>query len=103
MFAVISHKEKQYKVEEGKKYRLDLQDEIDGGKIIFDNVLLVDDGKKVSVGTPNVVGAKVEASVIGEEKGEKVEIFKFHAKKHYQRSAGHRQKYTVVEIKSINV
>jgi len=102
MFAIVSHKTKQYKVEVGKTYRFDLIEEAKGKKVKFDEVLLVADDKSVKVGEPTVKGASVEAEILGDIKDDKVKILKFHAKKHYKRSNGHRQNYTEVKISSIN-
>lgn len=102
MFAVISHKGKQYKVYENKEYKIDLigSDNKDE-KITFSDVLLVSDGEKISVGTPNVKDAAVDAIVLGEISDKKVEVFKFHAKKRYKRTNGHKEKYNLVKILKI--
>lgn len=102
MFAIISHKSKQYKVEVGKSYKLDLVEEVKEKKIKFDEVLLIADEKSVKVGEPTIKGASVEAEILGDVKADKVNILKFHAKKHYKRVNGHRQNYTEIMISSIN-
>ncbi|HLC44049.1 MAG TPA: 50S ribosomal protein L21 [Patescibacteria group bacterium] len=102
MFAIISHKTKQYKVEAGKTYRFDLIEDIAEKKIKFDEVLLVGDEKSVKIGEPLVKGASVEAEILGDVKADKVTVLKFHAKKHYKRVNGHRQNYTEIKISSIN-
>lgn len=64
--------------------------------------LMVIDGDKVTVGTPNVTGAKVVAEIVEPEtKGEKVKIMKFQSKKRVKKLTGHRQPQTVIRIKSI--
>jgi len=102
MFAVISHNGKQYKVEKGKSYNFDL---IDSEKkaITFAEVLLVSDNDKVSVGTPHIEGAVVTGEITDRIKDDKVLVFKFHAKKHYKRTQGHRQQYSVVKISDIKL
>lgn len=102
MFAIISYKTKQHKVEIGKTYRIDLAEEIADKNIKFDEVLLVADDKSVKVGEPTLPGASVEAEILGDIKADKVTVLKFHAKKHYMRSNGHRQNYTEIKISSIN-
>ena len=67
----------------------------------MDNVYLVSDGKKVTVGTPKVEGAKVIADVVEEGKGDKVIVFKYKPKVRYRRKKGHRQPYTRLTIKDI--
>ncbi len=102
MFAIVSHKSKQYKIEVGKTYKFDLIEETKDKKVKFDEVLLISDEKSVKVGEPTIKGASVEAEIIGDIKADKVGIMKFHAKKHYKRTNGHRQNYTEVKISSIN-
>ena len=70
-----------------------------GAKVTFDKVLMVDD----KVGTPYVKGAKVTAEVIKEGKTKKILVYKYNAKKQYRKLQGHRQPYTQVEIKKIEV
>ena len=69
----------------------------------FDKVLAVIDGDKITVGTPVVEGAKVDASVVKNGKGKKVIVFKYKPKKGYRRKQGHRQPYTKVTIGKISV
>ena len=66
-------------------------------------VLAVIDGDKITVGTPVVEGAKVDASVVKNGKGKKVIVFKYKPKKGYRRKQGHRQPYTKVTIGKISV
>lgn len=70
-------------------------------EIIFESVLLVADGDKITIGEPEVVGAKVIAEVIEEFKTRKVKVFKFHSKKHYTRTAGSRSAVLKVKINKI--
>jgi large subunit ribosomal protein L21 len=74
-----------------------------GGQVELDRVLLVADGDKVQVGTPLVEGAKVVAEALGEEKGKKIIVFKYKPKVRYRRKTGHRQRYTKLAIKEINL
>jgi large subunit ribosomal protein L21 len=102
MYAIVEIAGQQFKVEEGKKifvHRLDVED---GKKIEFDQVLLLDEDGKVSVGEPTVKDATVQAQVIDKVRGEKVIIFKKKRKKGYRVKNGHRQNFTQVEIISIN-
>ena len=59
------------------------------------------DGENVTVGAPNVEGAKVTAKVLKNGKGKKIMVFKFKAKKNYRRRQGHRQPYTKLQIEKI--
>ena len=69
----------------------------------FSKVLAVIDGDKLTVGTPVVEGAKVDASVVKNGRGKKVIVFKYKPKKGYRRKQGHRQPYTKVTIGKISV
>lgn len=102
MFAIVSHKSKQHKVEPGKTYRFDLTEKSEDNKIKFEEVLLIADEKSVLVGEPFIKGASVEAEIVGDIRDDKVKVMKFHAKKHYKRNGGHRQGYTEIKISSIN-
>lgn len=102
MYAIVEIAGQQFKVEEGKKifvHRLDVKD---GDKINFDQVLLVEDEGKITVGEPLVKEAFVEGQVIDQVKGDKVIVFKKKRKKGYRIKNGHRQQFTQVEIISIN-
>lgn len=99
MKAIIETCGKQYSVEEGKTLFIEKMDANAGNKITFDNVLMVDN----KVGTPYVKGAKVTAEVIKNGKQKKILVYKYNAKKQYRKLQGHRQPYTQVEIKKIEV
>ncbi|MFA5927619.1 MAG: 50S ribosomal protein L21 [Patescibacteria group bacterium] len=102
MFAVISHKGNQYKLEPGKEYLIDLVDGEDGKKTLdFADVLLVSDDKDILIGTPTVPGASVKTEILSEVHGDKVRVFKFAAKKRYKRDLGHRQNYTKIKVLEI--
>ena len=92
---------KQYKVSEGDVIFVEKLD-FEGETVEFDNVLMTIDGDAVTVGTPNVAGAKVTAKLIKNGKSKKIMVFKFKAKKNYRRRQGHRQPYTKIEIQKIN-
>ncbi len=101
MFAIIQTGGKQYKVEKGQTIKVEkLSDAKEGTKVDFDRVLMVSD-KEVSVGAPYVSGANVAAKVVSNGRGEKIIVFKMKAKKRYQKTQGHRQDYTEVEITDI--
>ncbi len=98
-YAVIKLGGKQYKVSEGEEI---LVDKIDGEKVEPEVLLLVDEDK-VSVGKPNVKGAKVKVKAIGEEKGEKILVTKYKAKSRYRRRMGFRPQYTRLLIEKISL
>lgn len=106
-FAVIKTGGKQYKVTSGDILKIEkLADEKGqpletAGKVVFDKVLLIDDGKTTTVGTPNIVGAKVIASVVGDGRHKKVMVVRYLPKSRYYKKNGHRQPFTEVKIESI--
>lgn len=102
MYAIIRDRGMQYRVEQGQVLTLDLIEQAEAGsEIELGEVLLVGDGESVKVGTPLVSGAKVRAEVLGEQKGEKIVVFRYRNKKRYRRRTGHRQRYTQVKINEI--
>jgi large subunit ribosomal protein L21 len=101
MYAVVSSGGKQYRVEPGGTLIVERLTADAGATVTFDRVLLVGDGEAVTVGTPLVSGASVSATVLGEELGPKIIIFKFKQKVKYRRRTGHRQHLTRVRIDGI--
>lgn len=102
-FAVISTGGKQYKVAEGDVLKVEkLSDDMKvGDKVVFDQVLLTDDGSTTKVGTPTVAGAKVEAVFKEAGRAQKILVIKYKQKSRYFKKNGHRQPYSQVEIKSV--
>ena len=101
MYAVVVTGGKQYRVMKGETLRVEKLDVEAGGKVSFDYVLLVGDGEKITVGTPNVAGAVVSATVKEHGRLDKVRIVKFRRRKHHRKQMGHRQHYTEIEITGI--
>ncbi|MCB0570722.1 MAG: 50S ribosomal protein L21 [Phaeodactylibacter sp.] len=102
MFAIVNIAGQQFKVEEGQELFVHQLEANEGDNLAFDQVLLIDNGSKVSVGTP-VLNAKVNATVLGHAKGDKVLVFKKKRRKGYQKKNGHRQHFTKIKIDSIAV
>lgn len=103
VMAVIRTGSKQYIVKVGDVLKIEkIHDEdIKDGKITFDDVLLVDDGKDTKIGTPVISGTKVVAEVIDQVKDKKVVVIKYRAKSRYFKKRGHRQPKTFVKITDI--
>ena len=76
---------------------------VDGDTVELEQVYLIVDGDKVTIGRPTIPGAKVVADVVGEGKKDKVIVFKYKPKVRYRRKKGHRQPYTRLAIKEIVV
>jgi large subunit ribosomal protein L21 len=102
MFAVVSSGGKQYRVEPGSTVVVDRVASEPGATITFDRVLLIGDGDETTIGSPLVSGASVSGTVLREELGPKLVIFKFKQKVKYRRRTGHRQHLTLVRIDEIN-
>ena len=101
MYAIVEISGKQFKVEKKQKFFVNRLDVAEGKKISFDNVLMVNDGSKSSVGTPNVSGVQVDAKVLKHLKSDKVIVFKKKRRKGYKVRNGHRQAITEIEISDI--
>lgn len=101
MFAVIRTGGKQYRVQEGDILEVEKLQKKEGQKVVFKEVLLVEDGDSVLLGTPLVDKAQVKAEVVENFKDEKIIIFKKKRRKQYRRTAGHRQELTRVKIEQI--
>ena len=102
MYAVIKTGGKQYRAEAGDKLRVESLDADEGETVNLESVLMVCDGDNVSVGSPELDGASVSATVLSHGRGKKIDIVKFRRRKHYRRQMGHRQNYTELKIEGIS-
>ena len=100
MYAIIETGGKQVRVAEGDIIDVELVSAADG-KVNFDQVLFLNDGNAIRIGTPHVAGCSVEAEFVGEVKGERVINFKYKKRKSCRRKVGHRQRYSRVKITKI--
>jgi len=100
-YAIVETGGKQYKVAPGQKVDVDRLAIAEGENIELSRVLLIADGKDTIIGSPTIDGAKVTATCLGEEKGDKVIVFKYKPKVRYRRKKGHRQIYSRLEIGEI--
>ena len=103
MYAVVRSGGRQYRVQEGDQFLVEKLPVEVGQQIVLDEVLLVANGDEVKIGTPLVEGAKVLATVLAQEKGPKIRIFKYRPKQRYRRRMGHRQVYTRLRVDEIVV
>lgn len=101
MFAVIKTGGKQYKVAVGSKIKVEKLEAKENEKFVFSEVLMKGEDENVEIGAPFVEGASVEVKILSHGKAEKIHIWKYKAKKRYQRRVGHRQMFTEVEITGI--
>jgi large subunit ribosomal protein L21 len=102
MYAVFVTGGRQFRAVPGEVVRVEKIDAEPGATIQIDQVLMIGDGEKVTIGTPTVKGAKVAAKVREHGRADKVHIVKFRRRKHFRKQAGHRQHYTDLEITGIS-
>ncbi|MFV1859565.1 MAG: 50S ribosomal protein L21 [Anaerolineales bacterium] len=102
-YAIVEHSGKQYLAQEGGLIEVDRMSLEVGKSVVFKEILLVTDGKKVEVGAPFVKGASVKGKVKDHLKGKKITVFKYKPKQRYRRTQGHRQLLTHVAIESIGI
>ena len=101
MKAIIVTGGKQYTVSEGDILFIEKLNAEEESTVKFDEVLAILDGANSKIGAPVVEGAAVEAKVVKNGKGKKIDIIKYKAKKGEKKHIGHRQPYTKVEITKI--
>jgi large subunit ribosomal protein L21 len=103
MYAIVEIQGQQFKAEEGKKLFVHHMKDVEAGKTVeFDKVLLVDADGAVKVGAPTVDGAKVVVEVVNPlVKGDKVIVFKMKRRKDSRKRNGHREQFTEVVIKQV--
>ena len=101
MFAIVTIAGQQFKVEEGQQLFVHQLEAAEGDKVTFDQVLLIERDGNLSVGTPVLNAAKVTATVLNRQKGDKVIVFKKKRRKGYKVKRGHRQSFTKIQIDSI--
>ena len=103
MYAIVEIAGQQFKVEAGKKIFVHRLEAETGKQIEFDQVLLIEDEGKITIGEPTIKDAVVEGVVLDDKvRGDKVIVFKMKRKKGYRVKNGHRQNFSQVEIISIN-
>jgi large subunit ribosomal protein L21 len=100
-YSIIETGSKQYRVSAGDRLEVERLGVQAGQPVTFDRVLLVNNGGKISVGSPTVAEASVVADVVEHIRGEKKLTFKMKRRKGYHKTIGHRQELTVVKIKEI--
>ena len=102
-YAVIRTGGKQYKVSPGELLRVELLSGEVGSEITFSEILLTSADGAVQVGTPLISGSSVTARIVQHGKERKILVFKKKRRKNYRRKRGHRQHFTAVQIKTINL
>ena len=101
MYAIISDSGRQFRVEKDLQFCIDYREVEPGAAIVFDQVLAISDEGQIKIGKPTLTGAKVTATVMREQLGDKLVVQKFRRRKNSRRKTGHRQKYTRVVVNEI--
>jgi large subunit ribosomal protein L21 len=101
MYAIVEIAGQQFKVAKDQKVFVHRLPEEEGAKVSFDNVLLIGEGDKVTIGAPAIDGAQVGAKVLKHLQGDKVIVFKKKRRKGYRKKNGHRQALTEILIEGI--
>ena len=99
-FSVIETGSHQYRVSVGQKIKVEKLEVNAGDKVVFETVLLKSVGDAVEIGTP-YIATKTEAKVLGDIRGDKKIVFRYHSKTRSRRKKGHKQDYTELEITKI--
>ena len=102
MYAIVRIAGRQYRAENGAVIDVERLPQEVGDKVVFDDVLMIGDGESTVVGTPNVAGATVTATVEEQFRGDKVIVFKYRQRTNYRVKRGHRQYHTRLRIGDIS-
>jgi large subunit ribosomal protein L21 len=101
MYAIVQTGGKQYKAEKADILIVEKLEGEPGTAIELDNVVMVCDGDKVTVGSPYVKGAKVIVEIVRQGKAKKINGFNYKPKKNERKRWGHRQPQTHVRITDV--
>jgi len=101
VYAIVECGGRQYRAEEGHSFSVEKLPYEVGEQIELDNVLMLANGETVTIGQPAVAGAKVKATVVEQDRGKKIFVWKYINKKRYRRRRGHRQYFTRLRIDEI--
>jgi large subunit ribosomal protein L21 len=103
VYAIVKAGGKQYRVTQGETIYVERLETPIGQQVKLENVLMVADGDKVSLGAPLLPRAAVLGTVVEQGRDHKIRVFKYKKRKHYRRTRGHRQSYTALKIDSIDL
>lgn len=103
MHAVFRTGGKQFRVEAGTRLKVPTLQAEEGDTITFEEVLLTSDGDSVTIGSPLVSGASVQAEVLGHGRAKKIIVFKRKRRKTYRKKQGHRQWFTEIKVNEIRI
>lgn len=92
----------QFRAEPESKLRVPRLEDAEGAEVTMTDVLFYSDGETARVGQPNVEGVSVRAEILGHGLAKKVLVKKFKRRKNYERTRGHRQRYTEIRVVGID-
>ena len=101
MYALVKTGGKQYRVAKDDTILVERIAADEGAEVILNDIVMLDDGDKVTIGTPKVEGAAVSATVMRQTRGPKIIIFRRKRRKNHRRTQGHRQDLTLLKINDI--
>ena len=101
MYALVRTGGKQYRVAKDDTILVERIAADEGAEVILDDIVMLGDGDKVTIGTPRVEGAAVSATVVSQTRGPKIIIFRRKRRKNHRRTQGHRQDLTLLKINAI--
>ncbi|MEC8205445.1 MAG: 50S ribosomal protein L21 [Pseudomonadota bacterium] len=101
MYALVRTGGKQYRVAKDDTILVERIAADEGAEVILDDVVMLGDGDRVTIGTPRVEGAAVSATVVSQTRGPKIIIFRRKRRKNHRRTQGHRQDLTLLKINAI--
>ena len=101
MYALVRTGGKQYRVAKNDTILVERIAADEGAEVILDDVVMLGDGDKVTIGPPRVEGAAVSATVVSQTRGPKIIIFRRKRRKNHRRTQGHRQDLTLLKINAI--
>ena len=101
MYALVRTGGKQYRVSKDDTILVERIPADEGAEVILDDIVMLGDGDKVTIGTPRVEGAAVSATVMRQTRGPKIIIFRRKRRKNHRRTQGHRQDLTLLKINAI--
>jgi len=103
MYAIVEIAGQQFKVEQNDEIFVHRLEGDPGTKVEFNQVLLLDNGGKISIGKPLVEGSSISGKIVDHVRGDKVVVFKKKRRKGYEKESGHRQDFSKVLIENISV
>ena len=103
MYALVNFSGSQIKIEEGLNVRVPFQNQKVGRKVILDNVLFFDDGKKQTVGNPYIKSLSFEAKIVSHDSDNKILVYKKKRRKGYEKKIGHKQVFSTIKVDKLSV